>query len=81
MSKMSDPSEFKGRIVFMSMFNDISWDLKTMNRNAMLSPTAFLSVQEDFHQEDGRSSDLDQKRSGIPLMTTDHKENETESLN
>ena len=25
MSKMSDPSEFKGRIIFMSMFNDISW--------------------------------------------------------
>ena len=24
-SKMSDPSEFEGRIVFMSMFNDISW--------------------------------------------------------
>ena len=25
MSKMSDPSEFKGQIIFMSMFNDISW--------------------------------------------------------
>ena len=25
MSKMGDPSEFKGRIIFMSMFNDISW--------------------------------------------------------
>ena len=25
MSKMSDPSEFKGRIIFMSMFNDIIW--------------------------------------------------------
>ena len=25
MSKMSEPSEFKGRIIFMSMFNDISW--------------------------------------------------------
>ena len=25
MSKMSDPSEFKGRIIFMSMFNDILW--------------------------------------------------------
>ena len=24
-SKMSDPSEFKGRIIFMSMFNDILW--------------------------------------------------------
>ena len=25
MSKMSDPSEFKGRIIVMSTFNDISW--------------------------------------------------------
>ena len=25
MSKTSDPLEFKGRIIFMSMFNDISW--------------------------------------------------------
>ena len=25
MTKMGDPSEFKGRIIFMSMFNDISW--------------------------------------------------------
>ena len=35
MSKMSEkPEEFTGWIIFMSMFNDISWDLKTMNRNA-----------------------------------------------
>ena len=33
-----------------------------MNRNAMLTPTSFLSMQEDFHQEDGHSSDLDQKK-------------------
>ena len=53
-------------------------DLKTINRNAMLTPTSFLSKQEDFHQEDGHSSDLDQKRSGILLMVADHKENGTE---
>ena len=38
-------------------------------------------MQKDFHQEDGHSSDLDRKRSGIPLILTDHKENGTESLN
>ena len=37
-------------------------DLKTINRNAMLTPTSFLSMQEDFHWEDGQFSDLDQKR-------------------
>ena len=35
LSQISKQSEdFTGRIIFMSMFNDISWDLKTMNRNA-----------------------------------------------
>ena len=52
-----------------------------MNRNAKLTSTSFLSMQEDFHQEDGHSSDLDQKRSGILLMEANHKENGTESLN
>ena len=52
-----------------------------MNRNAMLTPTSFLHMQEDSHQEDGHSSELDQKRSGILLMLTDHKENGTELLN
>ena len=56
-------------------------DLKTMNRNANLTPTSFLFMLEDFHQEDGHSSDLDQKRSCILLILTDHKENGTESLN
>ena len=56
-------------------------DLKIMNRNANPTPTTFLSMQEDFHQEDGHASDLDQKRSGILLMITDHKVNGTESLN
>ena len=43
--------------------------------------TRFLFLWEDFHQEDGHSSDLDQKRSRILLLKADHKENVTESLN
>ena len=82
LSKMSEePEDFTGRIIFMSMFNDISWDLKTMNRNANLTPTSFLCVREDFQQEDGHSSELDQKRSGILLMIANHEEHGTESQN
>ena len=55
--------------------------LKIMNRNANLTPTSFLSMQEDFNQDNGHSSDLDQKRSRILLLVADHKENGTESLN
>ena len=56
-------------------------DLKTLNRSAMLAPTSFLYMQEVSHQEDGHSSDFDQKRSGNLLMVADHKEIGTESLN
>ena len=41
----------------------------------------FDLCEKDFHQEDGHSSDLDQKRSGILLMKANHKENGTESQN
>ena len=56
-------------------------DLKTINRNATWASSSFLFVRKDFHQEEGHSSYMDQKRSGILLMLTDHKENGTESLN
>ena len=43
-------------------------------RNANLAPSSFLFMREDFHQEDGHSSDLDQKRSGILLLNVNHKD-------
>ena len=48
-----------------------------MNRNANQVLNSFRFMQEDFHQEDGHSSDLDQKRNGILLMVADHTENGT----
>ena len=77
MNKKSDP----GRIVFMSVFNDIIVELKTMNRNVLLTPHLCLYLQKDFQQEVGHSSDLDQKRSGILFTTKDHVESGTESVN
>ena len=74
MSKMSDPSESSSCRCSMPSHGD----LKTMNGNAMLTLTSFLCMQEDSQQDDGHSSDLDQKRSGILLMLTDHKENDDE---
>ena len=52
-----------------------------MKRNANKALSSFLSVRKDFHQEKGHSSDLDQKRNGILLTNTNHKENGTESQN
>ena len=40
---------------------------KTMNGNANQALSSFLCVQKDFHQENGYSSDLYQKRSGFSI--------------
>ena len=82
MTKMGDPSQFKGRIIFMSMFNVISRRSKDNERECNANAT-FVSFffQKDSQQDIGHSSDLDQKQSGLLLFLTDHKENGTESLN
>ena len=49
-----------------------------MNRNASLTPTSFLFMREDFHQEDGHSSVLVQRKSGILSVQIVHKVNGTE---
>ena len=54
--------------------------IKTKNRNVLQMPHLFLYLQ-NFQQDVGHFSDLDQKGSGIPLTSLDHQENETESLN
>ena len=50
-------------------------ELKTMNRNVLLMPHLCLCLQKDVQQDVGHSSDMDEKRSGILLTTTDNKEN------
>ena len=62
----------------MSMFNDISWGSKDNEQECELSAKF---MRQDFHQENGYSSDLDQKRSGILLIIASHKENLRESQN
>ena len=74
--------KFKGRNIFMSMFNDILWrsddNERECNANAdLVSLFAKKKKQQDF----GHSLDLDRRRSGIPFTLTDHKENGTELRN
>ena len=50
-----------------------------MKKNANQALSSFLSMRKDFHQDNGHSSDLDQKRSGILLTKTNTQgENGTE---
>ena len=70
--------KFTGRNIFMSMFNDISWNLKTLKKNASQVLNSFLTMQRDLEQDNGHSLDLDQRKSGTLLMKKIHKENGTE---
>ena len=71
MTKMGDPAQFKRRIIFMSMFNDIIWGSED-NETERSAIATLVSVF---------ASDLDQKRSGILVTLIDHEENGIESLN
>ena len=48
MTKMGDPSELKGRIIFMSMFNDISWGSKDNEQECELSAKLVSIVARRF---------------------------------
>ena len=43
MNKMSDPEQFQGRIIFMSMFNDIVWRIQD-NEKECIADAALVSV-------------------------------------
>ena len=73
------PEKLTGRIIFMSMVNDISWRSKENKQQSQLSAQLVSIYAKRLSQEGGHSSDLDQKRSGILLMKANHKENWTES--
>ena len=83
LSNMStEPEDFTGRIIFMSMFNDISWGSKENERKCELSAQlVFCECEKIFTRKMVIPRTLDQKRSGILLMNTIHKENGTEWLN
>ena len=38
MNEMGEPEKFQGRIIFMSMYNDIIWEKKLMKRSVLLMP-------------------------------------------
>ena len=73
--KSIQPVDFTGRIIFMSMFNDISWGSKYIKKECESNAQfVSLSVQRDLEQDNGHSSDLDQRKSGTLLLKTVHKE-------
>ena len=68
------PENFTGRIIFMSMFNDISWGSRD-NKIECESNAEFLYLQEDLEQDNGHFSVLVQRKSGILSVKIVHKVN------
>ena len=79
MTKMGDPEQFQGRIIFMSMFNDIIWRMEDNETECIANSTLVSLFAKRFPA--GLVSDLDQKQSDIPLTKKDQEENGIESLN
>ena len=44
MNKMSDPAQFQGRIIFMSMFNDIIWRIKDNEQECIANATPCVCI-------------------------------------
>ena len=73
------PEKFTGRIIFMSLFNDITWG-STDNERVCIANATLVSLFAKYVQQGvGHSSHLDQKRSGILHTSVNHEENGTES--
>ena len=68
------PETFTGRILFMSMFNDISCDRKSMKKNAWQMPESSKYLREDLVLDNGHSLVQVLKRSGILRKRVVHKE-------
>ena len=48
---IADPSQFKGRIIFMSMFNDIIWRFEDNERECIDNATLVTSFAKRFPAE------------------------------
>ena len=54
MNKMGEPEQLQGRIIFMSMFNDIIWGNKDNETECIGNSTLVsLFAKKDFHQDVG----------------------------
>ena len=72
------PENFKGRIIFMSTFNDISWRSKDNKRECDLNAQLVsLFARRDSEQDNGHFSVLVQRQSGILSVKIAHKVNLT----
>ena len=81
MNKMGEPEQFQGRIIFMSMFNDIIWEITDNEQECIANATLVSVFAKRFPAGRWSFLGLESEKSGILLTTKDHEENGSESLN
>ena len=82
MDKLSDPAQFQGRIIFMSMFTDFLWGTTENEQECVANATLVSVFAKRFPA--GRWSFLGpgpEKEAVFYLQRKGHEENWTESMN
>ena len=77
MNKMGDPSQFKGQIIFMSMFNDITWRIKDNEQECIANPTLVFICKKissrtlviPGSEKKWCSTSIDHEENGTELLT------------
>ena len=71
-----EPEQFKGRVIFMSVYNNIVWGEKRKQRNVYCEfSSMYQNMQEDSRQVICRFQGLNRRRNGTELMSTNLMEN------
>ena len=71
----SEAEHFKGRIIFMSMHNDIDWTKRGIKKFVLRMLSEVLSILEDSRKDIGRFWYLDPRRNATRLMSANLMEN------
>ena len=80
MNKMGDPAQSQGRIIFMSMFNDIIWRTKDNERECIADATLVSLFAKKISSRTLVIPRTWIRKEVVLLTKKDHEENGTESL-
>ena len=75
-----EAEQFQGRVIFMTMYDDIDWAKKGTEKPVLRILLCFRSMLENSRKDIGRFLGLDQRGSGAELTFSNQMEKETMSL-
>ena len=76
-----EPEQFKGRIIFMSMYNDIVWRERGNTEKCIMNSVTVANGARRSCSDVGDFGDLEQRRNGTELTLINQTETGTRLLN